>query len=63
MFTGTHKTQRIASALTSLERNHKYGDKFLNHIMVATGDETWVSFIKAETKEQSKRWMHTHLTI
>jgi hypothetical protein len=25
-----------------------------------TGDETWVSFMTIETKEQSKQWMHTH---
>jgi len=26
----------------------------------ATGDETWVKFVNAQTKEQSKQWMHTH---
>jgi acyl-CoA thioesterase len=25
-----------------------------------TSDETWVSFMNIETKEQSKQWMHTH---
>jgi histone-lysine N-methyltransferase SETMAR len=25
-----------------------------------TGDETWVQFVNAETKEQFKQWMHTH---
>jgi hypothetical protein len=25
-----------------------------------TGNETWVSFVNVETKEQSKQWMHTH---
>ena len=25
-----------------------------------TGDETWVKFVNAETKEQSKQLMHTH---
>jgi hypothetical protein len=24
-------------------------------------DETWVLFMNAETKEQSKQWMHTDL--
>jgi hypothetical protein len=34
---------------------------FLNHIIwVTTGDETWVSFVNVEAKEQSKQWMHTH---
>jgi hypothetical protein len=23
-----------------------------------TGNETWVSFVNIETKEQSKQWMH-----
>jgi hypothetical protein len=27
-----------------LERYHKDGDEFYNHIVPATGDETWVSF-------------------
>jgi hypothetical protein len=43
-----------------LERYHKDGDAFLNHIIRITGDETWVSFVNVETKEQSKQWMHTH---
>jgi hypothetical protein len=46
-----HKTQRIASALTFLERYHKDGDEFLNHIVQETGDETCVSFVNIETKE------------
>jgi hypothetical protein len=25
-----------------------------------TGDETWVSLMNIETKEQSRQWMHTH---
>jgi hypothetical protein len=37
-----------------LEQFHKDGDEFLNHIQV-TGDETWVSFVNVETKEQSKQ--------
>jgi hypothetical protein len=60
MLTGAHKTQRIASALTFLERHHKNGDEFLNHIVRVAGDETWVLFVRVETKEQSKQWMHTH---
>jgi hypothetical protein len=50
----------MASTLTSLERYHKKGDEFLSHIIRVTGDETWVSFVTVETKEQSKQWMHTH---
>jgi hypothetical protein len=41
---------------------HKYGKEFLSHIVWVTGDETWVSFVNAETKEPSKQGMHTHST-
>jgi hypothetical protein len=51
----------MTSALTFLELYHKDGDEFLNHIIRVTGDETWVSIVNAETKEQSKQWMYTHL--
>jgi hypothetical protein len=43
-----------------LVRYRKDGDEFLSHIVRVTGDETWVSFVNDETKEQSKQWMHTH---
>jgi hypothetical protein len=43
-----------------LERYHKDCDEFLDHIVQVTGDETWVSFVNAETNEQSKQWMHMH---
>jgi hypothetical protein len=42
------------------QRHHKEGDEFLNHFLRVTDDETWVSFVNAESKEQSKQWMHTH---
>jgi hypothetical protein len=58
ILTGAHKTQIIASALIFLERHQKDGYEFLNHIVRVTGDETWVSFVNVETKEQSKQWMH-----
>jgi hypothetical protein len=54
MLTGAHKTQRMASALTFLKRCLKVSHEFLSHIVRVTGDETWVSFANAETKEQSK---------
>jgi hypothetical protein len=38
-----------------LERYHKDGDEFLNHIVRVTGDETLVSFVNVETKELSKQ--------
>jgi hypothetical protein len=48
----------MVSAYTYLERYHKDGNEFLSHIV--TDDETWVSFVNVETKEQSKQGMHTH---
>jgi hypothetical protein len=54
MLTAAHKTQRMALALTFLERYNKDVHEFLNHIV--TGDETLVSFGNVETKEQSKQW-------
>jgi hypothetical protein len=51
----------MASALLLLERYHKDGDESLNHTVQVTGDKTWVSFVNAETKKQSKLWMHTHI--
>jgi hypothetical protein len=45
----------MASAFTFLERYHKDGDEFLNHIVRVTDDETWVSFVSAESKDQSKQ--------
>jgi hypothetical protein len=43
-----------------LQPYHKDGDEFLSHIVRVTSDETWVSFVNVETKEQSKQWMYTH---
>jgi hypothetical protein len=44
----------------AIQRYHKVGDEFLNHMIRVAGDETWVSFVNVETKEQSKQWMHTN---
>jgi len=57
MLTEEHKKQRVASALTFLMRYHKEGDDMLSHIV--TGDETWVSHITPESKQQSLFWKHT----
>jgi hypothetical protein len=60
MLTDVHETQRMASASVDiLERYCKDGDEFHNHIIQVTGDDTWVSFVNVETKEQSKQWMQT----
>jgi hypothetical protein len=54
VLTSAHKTQRMASALTFLERYHSNGGEILSHIVRVTDDKTWVSFVNAETKKQSK---------
>jgi len=53
---GAQKTVFVC-ALTFLMRYHKEGDGMLSHIV--TGDETWVSHITPETKQQSLHWKHT----
>jgi hypothetical protein len=50
----------MTSAMTFLERYHKDGNEFLNHIVRVTGHETRVSFVNVQTKEQSKHWIHTY---
>jgi hypothetical protein len=55
MLTGMHKTQTMVSALTFLERYHKDGDEFLDHIVRATAVETRVSSVNVGTKEQLRR--------
>jgi len=52
-----HKKQHVACALTFLMRYNKEGDGMLSHIV--TGDETWVSHITPESKQQSLHWKHT----
>jgi hypothetical protein len=59
MFMSAHKMKRMASVLIFLEWYHTYGNEFLSHVVWVTGDETWVSFVNVETKEQTKQWMHT----
>ena len=51
------KKHRVACALTFLMRYHKERDDILSHIV--TGDETWVSHITPESKQQSLHWKHT----
>jgi hypothetical protein len=56
---GAHKTLRMASALTFLERYQRDGDEFLNQII--TGDKTWVSFVNINTHspKKSKKFKQT----
>jgi len=46
--------QRVACALIFLMCYHKEQDGMLIHIV--TGDETWVSHITPESKQQSLYW-------
>ena len=57
MPTEEHTKQLVACALTFLMRCHKEGDGMLSHIV--TGDETWVSHITPESKQQSLQWKGT----
>jgi hypothetical protein len=51
MLSEEHKTKRAGSALTFLTRYSEQDDEFLSHIV--TGDETWVSHVTPESKQQS----------
>jgi len=53
------QNQCVACVLTFLMCYHKEGDGMLSHIV--TGDETWVSHITPESKQQSLHWKHTGL--
>ena len=55
----TSTKQRVACALTFLMRYHKEGHGMLSHIV--RGDETWVSHITPESKQQFLHWKHTGL--
>jgi len=57
MPTEEHKKQLVACALTFLMRYYKEGDGMLSHIL--TEDETRVSHITTESKQQSLHWKHT----
>jgi hypothetical protein len=59
MPTGAHKPQSIASVLISYSNKQKW-PSISHHIVRVTADETWVSFVNVETKEQSKQWMQLH---
>ncbi|GFT97817.1 uncharacterized protein TNCV_4587251 [Trichonephila clavipes] len=52
-----HKEKRFALLLDFLIRYEEEGDDMLSRIV--TGDETWVSHITLESKEQSMEWRHT----
>ena len=58
MLTEAHKTRRLGSALTFLERCRAEGD-LTNQII--TGNETWVAYVTPESKQQSIEWRHSSL--
>lgn len=57
LLTEDHKKKRLASSLTFLTRYNEEGDDMLSRIV--TGDETWVSHITPESKQQSMEWRHS----
>jgi hypothetical protein len=57
MLTDDHKTRCMGVALNVLVQYHNEGDKFLNHVV--TGDETWISHVTPENKQQSMQWWHS----
>ena len=56
-FSEEHRNKRAASALTFLTRYSEQGDGLLSQIV--TADETWVSHLTPESKQQSTEWRHT----
>jgi hypothetical protein len=59
--TDEHKMKRQASALTFQTWYSEQGDDFLS--CTVTGDETWMSHVIPESKQQSMEWRHTSLPI
>jgi len=57
MLTDQHKEQRMSSGRAFLDRYRQDGDDLFSHIV--TGDETWISYTNAETKQQSMQWRHS----
>jgi hypothetical protein len=56
MLTDDHKTKYMGAALNFLVQHRNEGDEFLNHIV--TGDETLISHVTPENKQQSMQWRH-----
>ncbi len=57
MLTDNHITARMGLCLQFLQRNAIEGEEFLDRIV--TCDETWVSHVNPETKQQFSQWKHT----
>lgn len=61
LLTEDHKNQRFECATKFLTRYDEEGDGFLSQII--TGDETWISHITPESKQQSMEWRHTQSPV
>jgi hypothetical protein len=62
MFTGAHKMQRMALALTFLQRYHKDGNEFLSDTV--KGDGTYVLFVNVNQKSnQSSGCTHQEYSV
>jgi hypothetical protein len=59
---GEHENAKngFGFAFFFLERYHKDGHTFLNHIVRVTDHISWISLANIEIKDKSKQWMHTH---
>ncbi|GFX54399.1 histone-lysine N-methyltransferase SETMAR [Trichonephila clavipes] len=55
--TDEHKTKRLGTALSFLEPYSNKGYDFLSHLI--KDDETWLSYVTPESKQQSMEWRHS----
>ncbi|GBN40309.1 hypothetical protein AVEN_58680-1 [Araneus ventricosus] len=58
LLTQDHKNKRFECSLNFLIHYNEEGDTMLSQIV--TGDETWVSHVTPESKQQSVEWRDTH---
>ncbi|GBN18853.1 Histone-lysine N-methyltransferase SETMAR [Araneus ventricosus] len=61
LLTQDHKNKRFECSLNFLTHYNEEGDAMLSQIV--TGDETWVSHVMPESKQQSMEWRHTYSPV
>ncbi|GBL84136.1 Histone-lysine N-methyltransferase SETMAR [Araneus ventricosus] len=61
LLTEEHKNKRFECSLNFLTRYNEEGGAMLSRIV--KGDETWVSHVTPESKQQSMEWSHTHFPV
>ncbi|GBM16379.1 hypothetical protein AVEN_129704-1 [Araneus ventricosus] len=61
LLTEDHRNKRFECSLNFLTRYNEEGDVMVSRIV--TGDETWVSYVTPESKQQSMEWRHTHSPV